>query len=132
MVRGRPKQFPVDYETAKIAIDKYKDKVNSGIIKNPSIDGFLGTIDANTQEFVDVIENPVDTNIPLSKLLKNFATWLNGEIIERSSGSHTPLATMMLKQGFSGYRYTDRQDVKADTKVEINVKFGGKSKDPFG
>ena len=132
MAMGKPRQFPVEYEECVKAIEEYKNKVEQEVIRKPSMAGFLGTIGASMQEYMEVIEKPNSKNIPLSNLLKSFGTWMDGEIIERSGGPNGSMAIFLLKQGFGGYKYTDRQEIKADTKTEVKVSFGGKNKDPFG
>lgn len=128
MAMGKPRQFPVEYDECERAIREYKNKVEQEIIKKPSMAGFLGTIGASMQEYMEVIERPNSKNIPLSNLLKSFGTWMDGEIIERSGGPNGSMAIFLLKQGFGGYKYTDRQEVKQDAKMEVNVKFGSKVK----
>ena len=123
MAMGKPRQFPIEYEECERAIAEYKNKVESGEIEKPSIAGFLGTIGANTQEYMSVIYEPNNKNIPLSNLLKNFGSWMDGWIIATYPA---PLAKFLLGQGFGGYKYTDRQEVKQDTKMEIKVSFGKK------
>ena len=126
MAMGKPRQFPLEYDECVKAIEEYKYKVEQGIIERPSIAGFLGTIGANTQEFMNVVYEPNNKNIPLSNLLKSFGTWMEGEIIERFGGQNGSMAKFLLGQGFGGYKYTDRQEVKQDTKMEIKVSFGKK------
>lgn len=126
MALGRYRQFPLEYDECVKAIDDYKNKVEDGTIEKPSIAGFLGTIGANTQEYMNVIYDPVSKNIPLSNLLKNFGTWMEGEIIERFGGQNGSMAKFLLGQGFGGYRYTDKQEIKQDTTVEVRVSFGKK------
>lgn len=123
MAMGRYRQFPLEYDECVKAIEDYKHKVEEGIIEKPSIAGFLGTIGANTQEYMNVIYEPVSKNIPLSNLLKNFGAWMEGVIVDRYPA---PLARFLLAQGFSGYHYTDKQEVKQDTEVKIAVSFGKK------
>ena len=131
MAMGKPRQFPLEYEECEKAIEEYKNKVEQGIIDKPSIAGFLGTIGASTQEYMNVIYEPNGKNEPLSDLLKKFGAWLEGWIV---AVYPAPLAKFLLCQGFSGYRYTEKTETKTDTKMEINVSFGGKKKmqDPFG
>ena len=128
MAVGKPRQFPLEYDDCVKAIEEYKNKVEQGIIEKPSISSFLGTIGANTEEFMAVVYEPNNKNIPLSNLLKNFGAWMDGWIIATYPA---PLAKFLLSQGFSGYKYTDRQELKQDTTVDINVNWGGKGKDPF-
>ena len=119
---GAPRQFPIEYEDCVKAIEDYIEKVETGVIKKPSPSNFLGTIGANEDELISVIYEPNDKNIPLSKLLKNFGSWMNGKIIETYPA---PMAKFLLSQGFGGYRYTDKQEVDNNIKAEINVKFDG-------
>lgn len=130
MAIGKPRQFPVELDEVERAIADYKDKVERKVIKKPSIAGFLGTIGASMDEYMEVIERPNDKNVPLSRALKKLGTWMDGQIIEQSAGPNASMAIFLLKQGFGGYKYADRQDVKTDNKLEVSIKFGGKCKDP--
>lgn len=119
---GAPRQFPLEYDEVVQAIQDYMDKYNRGDIQKPSIPDFLGTIGANTEEYVDVINRPNDKNIPLSKALKNFGTWMDGKIIECYPA---PLARILLSQGFGGHKYLEKQEVDNNVKAEITVNFEG-------
>lgn len=130
MAMGKPRQFPLEEEELSKAIAAYKRKVDNEVIKKPSIAGFLGSIGASMDEYMDVIEHPNAKNIGVAASLKKFGTWMDGEIIERSGGPNGSMAIFLLKQGFGGYKYTDRQDIKTDNKLEVEIKFGGKCKDP--
>lgn len=132
MAMGKPRQFPVEEGPLLDAIKQYKADVNHGVIKHPSIAGFLGRIDASMDEYMDVIEHPNAKNMGVAEALKKFGTWMDGQIIEHSGGPNGSMAIFLLKQGFGGYKYTDRQEVKTDNKIAVDVKFGGPCKDPFG
>jgi hypothetical protein len=125
---GAPRQFPLEYDEVYEAIEQYKLKVEQGTIEKPSIANFLGTIGANTEDYMSVIYEPNNKNIPLSILLKNFGAWMEGEIVARYPA---PLAKFLLCQGFGGYRYTDKQEVDSNIKAEIDVRFNGVN-DAFG
>lgn len=125
---GAPRQFPIEYEDCIKAIEEYKNKYNQGIITKPSIPDFLGTIGANTEEYMTVIREPNDKNIPLSKALKNFGTWMDGKIMIEYPA---PLAKIMLSQGFGGHKYLDKQEIDQNINAEIKVLFDG-VKDAFG
>lgn len=125
---GAPRQFPLEYDAVYEAVEQYKEKVAQGIIKKPSIANFLGIIGASTEDYMNVIYDPVNKNIPLSKLLKNFGAWMEGEIVDKYSA---PLAKFLLCQGFGGYRYTDKQEVDQNVKAVIEVNFNGVT-DAFG
>ena len=75
-----------------------------------------------------VIYEPNNKNIPLSDLLKNFGTWMDGKVIDRYSA---PMAKFLLSQGFGGYRYTDKQEVEQNVNAKVQVIFDG-VKDAFG
>lgn len=132
MAMGKPRQFPAEEADVIAAIEQYKADVNHGVIKHPSIAGFLGRIGASMDEYMEVIERPNAKNLAVSAALKKFGTWMDGQIIEHSGGPNGSMAIFLLKQGFGGYKYTDRQEVKQDSKVQLDVKFGGSCKDPFG
>lgn len=132
MAMGKPRQWPLDLEATETVIKAYRRDVDSGAIKHPSVAGFCGRCGASMDEYMAVIERPVANNIPLSGALKKFGTWLDGAIIERSGGPNGSMAIFLLKQGFGGYKYTDKQEIKADGTVEVAVKFGSRAKDPFG
>lgn len=132
MAMGKPRQFPLEGDELQREIEQYKHDVNHGVIKHPSIAGFLGRCGASMDEYMDVIERPADKNKGVADALKKFGTWMDGQIIEHSGGPNGSMAIFLLKQGFGGYKYTDRQEVKTDSTVKVDVKFGGSCKDPFG
>lgn len=132
MAMGKPRQFPLDEPELAKAIKAYRSKVDNGVIKRPSIAGFLGSIGASMDEYMDVIESPNAKNAGVAAALKKFGTWMDGEIIERGGGPNASMSIFLLKQGFGGYKYTDKTEIKADGKLAVDVKFGGSVKDPFG
>lgn len=132
MAMGKPRQFPLDEPELVRAIKAYQEDVNHGVIKRPSVAGFCGRIGASIDEYLDVINSPNAKNAGVAAALKKFGTWMDGEIIERAAGPNASMSIFLLKQGFGGYKYTDRQEIKADGKVAVEVKFGGGMKDPFG
>lgn len=130
MAMGKPRQFPVEEQELEQEIKRYKRDVDNGVIKRPSMAGFLGRIGASMDEYMEVIETPNAKNQGVASALKKFGTWMDGQIIEHSGGPNGSMAIFLLKQGFGGYKYTDRQDIKTDNKLEVEIKFGGKCKDP--
>lgn len=126
-----PRQFPLNFDDTQKAIEEYKNKYYSKEIQKPSIAGFLGTIGANIDDYMEVIYSPVGTNKALSELLKNFGTWMDGVTIEAFDGKSGSMARFLLSQGFGGYKYNNAVD-DGKGNVSITVNFGGKSKDPFG
>lgn len=132
MAMGKPRQFPLDEPELLQEIKRYRADVDHGVIKRPSVAGFCGRIGASMDEYIEVIERPNAKNLGVAAALKKFGTWLDGEIIERGGGPNASMSIFLLKQGFGGYKYTDKQEIKADGKIGIDVKFGGSCKDPFG
>lgn len=132
MAMGKPRQFPLDEAELVREIKRYRADVDNGVIKRPSVAGFCGRIGASMDEYIEVIERPNAKNLGVAAALKKFATWLDGELIERAGGPNASMSIFLLKQGFSGYKYTDKQEIKTEGKIGIDVKFGGSCKDPFG
>lgn len=132
MAMGKPRQFPLDEAELVREIKRYRADVDNGVIKRPSVAGFCGRIGASMDEYIEVIERPNAKNLGVAAALKKFGTWLDGEIIERAGGPNASMSIFLLKQGFSGYKYTDKQEIKTEGKIGIDVKFGGSCKDPFG
>lgn len=131
---GMSRQFPLELDETIEKIKEYKRKVDDGTFKKADFWHFCGEIGVDAQDVVDVIKNPNDKNKPLAYELKKFVTWVQGQYLTASgwSGPNASKAIFALKQDLGGLVLTDRQEVKQDAKVEINVKFGSKSKDPFG
>lgn len=134
MARGAPRQFPLEYNETVQAIELYKQKVNDGTFKKADFCHFCGEIGVDAQTFIDCVKNPCDKNRALVGELKKFITWLQGQYLTAPgwSGPNASKAIFALKQDLGGLVFTDRQEVKQDTKMEVKVSFGGKSKDPFG
>lgn len=130
MVRGKPRQFPLDYNRTKAKIQEYKTLYEQNKVDIPSVPGFCAFIETDISKFVDTINNPVETNNNLAELLRALGTWCDHCAINHAPA---PVARVLLAQGFGGYRYIDKQEAKQD--VTISVKFGEGSKgldDPFG
>lgn len=127
MVRGKPRQFPLDYNQTKAKIQEYKTLYEQNKLDIPSVPGFCAFIGTDIGKFVDTINNPVETNNNLAEILKGLGTWCDSLAI---NSAPAPVARVILAQGFGGYRYTDKQETRQD--VTVNVQFGGSCKDPFG
>lgn len=131
--RGAPRQFPYTLEETEALFKQYQQETYDNTVVFPSWPDFLSRINVTTQEADEVMLNPVDTNKRLSEFLKKALGWCMAQLFSNPNWMKKPVAAIYLsKQKFGGYCYTDRQDIKQDTKTEITVKFGGKSKDPFG
>lgn len=131
---GMSRQFPLEYDETVKKIKDYKDKVADGTFKKADFWHFCGEIGVDAQDVVDVIKQPNDKNKPLAAELKKFITWVQGQYLTAPgwSGPNASKAIFALKQDLGGLVLSDKQEIKQDAKVEINVKFGSKCKDPFG
>lgn len=131
--RGAPRQFPYTLEQTEELFDQYQQETKENIVIYPSWPDFLSRINVTPEEADEVILNPVDTNKRLSEFLKKALGWCTAQLFSNENWLKRPVAAIYLsKQKFGGRCYTDRQDIKQDTKTEVFVKWGGKSKDPFG
>lgn len=127
---GRLRQFPLEFDECKEAIELYKQRTEQGLIEIPSIPHFLGEIGSYLEEYFDVINEPNDKNIPLSVMLKKFGNWCDAEAIKRSDKLKA-LTAVLLAQGFGGYKYQTKDNSNKDMKAEITVKFDGNISNPF-
>ena len=134
MARGAPRQFPYTLEQTVELFEQYKLETEENTVLFPSWPDFLSRIKVSVQEADEVICGPVNTNKELSEYLKKALEWCFVQLFSNPNWLKKPVAAIYLsKQKFGGYCYTDKQEVKQDTKMEINVSFGGKKKvkDPF-
>ena len=130
MGSGRLRQFPLEYDECKEAIELYKQRTEQGEINTPCIPHFLSEIGSYPDEFFDVINNPNDKNIPLSVMLKKFGNWCDSQSMQWE-GKLKSLTPLLLAQGFSGYKYQAKDNSQKDMKAEITVKFDGNIANPF-
>lgn len=132
---GPIRQFPYTLDQTKELFEQYKQKVQENEILFPCWQDFCVFIDVDTDTADKTMLTPVDTNKELAEYLKKAVKWCFNQLFTNPNWLKKPVAAIYLsKQKFGGYCYTDKQEVKQDTKMEINVSFGGKRKvqDPFG
>ena len=128
---ARPRQFPLEYNECKKKIEQYKARTEAGEIKIPCIPHFLSEIGSYPEEFLDVIYDPNDKNEALAVELKKFGNWCDSQLIQcEGRGQSKALTPLLLAQGFSGYRYQNKDEGKKQN-ASITVKFEG-VKDPAG
>lgn len=136
MAIGAPRQFPYTLEQTTKLFEDYQKKTYDNIILFPSWPDFLASINVSTAEADETIIKPVATNKELSQYLKKALDWCFAQLFSNPNWLKKPIAAIYLsKQKFGGRCYTDKQEVKQDTKMEISVNFGGKQKrkvDPAG
>lgn len=134
MARGAPRQFPYTLEQTVELFEQYKLETEENTVLFPSWPNFLTRIKVSVQEADEVICDPVNTNKELSEYLKKALEWCVDQLFSNPNWLKKPVPAIYLsKQKFGGRCYTDKQEVKQDTKMEVNVSFGGKKKvnDPF-
>lgn len=134
MARGAPRQFPYTLEQTVELFEQYKQETEENTVLYPSWPNFLTRIKVSVQEADEVICDPVNTNKELSEYLKKALEWCVDQLFSNPNWLKKPVPAIYLsKQKFGGRCYTDKQEVKQDTKMEVNVSFGGnkKVKDPF-
>ena len=131
---GKPLKFPYDLKETIRRIELYKELTLEGNIRKPCWPDFCSRNGIGVDEAKRMIDSYGPGEYELSRALKRMLEWCQAQIMTSDgwSGSSMTKAIFLAKQDFGGgVAYSDRQDVKTDSKVEISVKFGGKSKDPF-
>lgn len=129
MAMGAPRQFPYTLEETKERFEHYLDEVNAGSIKYPQIKDFFFRNNISMDDASAVVKSPVGTNKALSEYIKRIIEWHFITLFSHPDWLKKPvLAIYLSKQSVCGYCYTDKQEVKQDTKMDVNVSFGGKKK----
>ena len=131
---GQPRKYPYTLDETNQKIELYKDLTAEGYIKKPCWPDFLARNGIGVDEAKRMIDNYGPGEYELSRALKRMLEWCQAQIMTSDgwSGSSMTKAIFLAKQDFGGgVAYSDRQDVKTDSRVEISIKFGGKSKDPL-
>lgn len=129
---GPNSQFPYKYNDLEELFEQYKQESEEGKVLFPCIQDFFDRNNILMEEADNTVNNPVDKNIDLSKLLKKIIGWHFNQLFTHPNWLKKPVAAIYLsKQKVCGFGYTDKTEVKQDTKTEISVKFGSKSKNPF-
>lgn len=126
--------FPYNFRDITEKIEDYKAKVRDGTFKRSDFWHFCGYIGVDARAVVDVVKSPSKSQIDVSRALKKYITWQQGEYMTASAwtGPAGSKAIFALKQDLGGMVLSDRQDVNASGAVTVSVKFGGETKDPFG
>ena len=132
-VSGPPKKFPYDEQETKKRIELYKKETDKGNIRKPCWTDFLARNEISVDEATRMIKDYGPGEKALSETLKKMQEWCIAQLFTADAwgGGNAAKAIFLSKQDFGLGGYSDRQDVKTDSRVEISVKFGGKSKDPF-
>lgn len=135
-VRGPNRQFPYSYEETEQLFEQYKQDVRNNIVVFPCFQDFLDRNNILLEDADNVVNNPNDKNKDLSLLIKKIIEWSFNQLFTNPNWLKKPVAAIYLsKQKVCGYGYTDKSEVKQDTKMDVNVSFGSKGKkmkDPFG
>lgn len=131
---GAPRQFPYTLDQFKVIFEQYKQDTAENNIPRPCWPDFLARNNILVDDAKEVINSPVNTNKALSLELKKALDWCTAQLMVHPGwgGSHGVKAIYLSKQDFGGTPYSDRQDIRQKGDMTVNVKFGGKVKDPFG
>ena len=130
---GPNRQFPYTLEEIEERFEQYKQEIDDNTVLFPCIQDFFDRNDILMEEADNTVNDPVDKNIDLSKYLKKIIGWHFNQLFTNPNWLKKPVAAIYLsKQKVCGFGYTDKTEVKQDTKMDVNVKFGSKSKNPFG
>ena len=132
--RGAPRQFPFTLEQTKRLFEQYQTETSENKIIRPCWPDFLSRNDISVEEAKRVINEPNNANRELSEYLKKALVWCTAQLMVHPGwgGQNAVKAIYLSKQDFGGIPYSDKQDIRARGDMTVNVKFGGKSKDPFG
>ena len=130
---GKPLKFPYDLKETIRRIELYKELTLEGNIRKPCWPDFCSRNGITTEDAKRMIQDFGPGEKSLSDELKKMLEWCTSQLMTADawSGGNAAKAIFLSKQDFGLGGYSDRQDIKTDSKVEISVKFGGKSKDPF-
>lgn len=132
--RGAPPQFPYTLEEFHEIFERYKQKYYAGELKKPFWPDFLAENEISLEAAKATIKEPVASNRVLSEELKKALEWCTAKLMvadEWTKPQTSSKSMFGLKQDFGIGGYTDRQDINASGKVDIQVRFGSKCKDPF-
>lgn len=127
-------QFPLSLEETKQKILQYKENVENGTFEKADFWHFCGYLGVDDETVLQVIQKPGSKNKALAMELRRLVSWVKGQYATAPgwNGSNGSKALFLLKQNIGGLLLTDRPDGHREGKTQITVKFGGKSKDPFG
>ena len=128
------KAFPLSPEETKRKIRQYQKKVEDGTFEKADFWHFCGFLGVDDETVLATMERPGNKNREVAAELKRLVCWIKGQYATAPgwNGSNGSKALFLLKQNIGGLLLTDRPEGRSEGKTEITVKFGGRSKDPFG
>ncbi len=131
---GVTPQFPLSLEETREKIRQYKENVENGTFEKADFWHFCGFLGVDDETVLQLVQKPSVKNRELALELKRLVSWVKGQYATAPgwNGSNGSKALFLLKQNIGGLLLTDRPDHRTEGKTEITVKFGGRSKDPFG
>lgn len=123
------RQFPLEVGALRKRFAEYRQRVEDDKAYIPDWAHFLSTFGSYPEEAQEVLIEPKDKNIPLAAELKREIGWFIGQYSVHPAwrGQGTTKSIWLQKQ----LGYTDRQEIKSDTKTAINITFNGAGSDPF-
>ncbi len=131
---GTVKLFPLSPEETRRKIRRYQKMVEDGSFEKADFWHFCGFLGVDDETVLETMERPGNKNREVAAELKRLVCWIKGQYATAPgwNGSNGSKALFLLKQNIGGILLTDRPEGKQEGKREITVKFGGRSKDPFG
>ena len=127
-------EFPLSVQQARKRIREYQQKVESGDFEKADFWHFCGYLGVDDETVLQVIRQPGRKNRELAQELRRLVSWVKGQYATAPgwNGSNGSKALFLLKQDIGGIQLTDKPEGRQEGKLEVTVKFGGRTKDPFG
>jgi len=127
-------EFPLSFQQTRKKIREYQQKVESGEFEKADFWHFCGYLGVDDETILQVIRHPGRKNRELAQELRRLVSWVKGQYATAPgwNGPNGSKALFLLKQDIGGIQLTDKPEGRQEGKLEVTVKFGGKTKDPFG
>ena len=127
-------QFPLTCEQTRRKIREDRRKVESGEFEKADFWHFCGYLGVDDETVLQVIREPGRKHQDLARELRQLVSWVKGQYATAPgwNGSNGSKALFLLKQDLGGIQLTDKPEHRQEGKLEVSVKFGGRTKDPFG
>ena len=131
---GAALKFPLTCEQTRRKIREYRKKVENGEFEKADFWHFCGFLGVDDETVLQVIRSPGKQNRELAQELRRLICWIKGQYATAPgwNGSNGSKALFLLKQDIGGMQLSDKPEGRAEGKLEVTVKFGGRVKDPFG
>ena len=127
-------EFPLSFQQTRKKIREYQQKVESGEFEKADFWHFCGYLGVDDETILQVIRHPGRKNRELAQELRRLVSWVKGQYATAPgwNGANGSKALFLLKQDIGGIQLTDKPEGRQEGKLEVTVKFGSRTKDPFG